>query len=262
MNASIIAWTNLTWNPTHGCSRVSEGCRNCYAEQLSLQRGWTKTPWTANHADENVLLKPHKLRDPYKIKTPSRVFVNSMSDLFHPNIPEAYLHQIWEVMCDLPQHTFQILTKRPERAAVWAGPWPSHIWMGTSVEGPRAVNRIAHLQQCAAQVRFLSCEPLLAPLGEVDLAGIHWLIVGGESGQHYRPMAHAWARDLRDASADQGTAFFFKQSAARFTERGTTLQYEDGNFYTIRQYPGILSAPTLGDPHQYTWNQATPIPTA
>lgn len=262
MNDSIIAWTNRTWNPTHGCSRVSEGCRYCYAEQLSRARGWTAKPWTANHAADNVLLKPHKLDEPRKLKEPSRIFVNSMSDLFHEQVPEAYLRRIWDVMLACPQHTFQILTKRPERAAAWEGPWPSHIWMGTSVEGPRAAARIDVLRRCAAQVRFLSCEPLLAPLSEVYLTGIHWLIAGGESGQHFRPMDHAWARALRDACVRQQVAFFFKQSAARVTERGTALQHADGTFWQWRQYPGELAAPTPGTPHALTYAGVAPVPTA
>src|ERR1035437_800839 len=130
MNDSIIAWTDKTWNPVHGCSRVSEGCRHCYAEQLSLKYGFTKLPWTANNAVANIKLQRHKLDEPRKLKVPSRVFVNSMSDLFPPAIPEEYLREIWQVMVECPQHTFQVLTKRPERAAEWAGPWPDNIWMG------------------------------------------------------------------------------------------------------------------------------------
>src|SRR3990167_3044939 len=113
MQKTAISWTNVTWNPVHGCSKVSEGCRNCYAEALSLKRGWTKKPWTQPNAAENVMLKPAKLRDPYKIKDPSRIFVNSMSDLFHELIPDDYITRVFEVMNDLPRHTFQILTKRP-----------------------------------------------------------------------------------------------------------------------------------------------------
>jgi protein gp37 len=160
-----------------------------------------------------------------------------MSDMFHPLIPDDYLRQMWDVMLDLPQHTFQVLTKRPERAAQWQGPWPQHIWQGTSVEDRKAKKRIDTLRQCGAAIRFLSCEPLLEDLGMLDLSGIHWVIVGGESGPHYRPMDHAWARSIRDQCVTQGVAFFFKQSAARLTERGTRLIEEDGTSTEWRQYP-------------------------
>jgi protein gp37 len=262
LNRTIIAWTDRTWNPAHGCSRVSEGCRNCYAEQLSLRRGWTTKPWAANHAVDNVRLMPHKLGEPYKLKQPSRVFVNSMSDLFHELIPDDYLRQVFTVMVECPQHTFQVLTKRPERAARWEGPWPANIWMGTSIEGPRSAARIEHLRRCGAQVRFLSCEPLLAPLGALDLTGIHWVICGGESGKDFRPMDHGWARQIRDACVDQGVAYFFKQSACPSNERGTALQHEAGTFWQWHQFPGDLAAPTPGTPHRLTYAGATPVGTA
>lgn len=243
MQSSIIAWTDVTWNPVFGCSRVSEGCRNCYAEQIALKFKQSDRPWTAQNASENVRLKPHKLREPYKLKEPSRIFVNSMSDMFHPLIPDDYLYQMWHVMLDLPQHTFQILTKRPERAAQWHGPWPPHIWQGTSVENRKALPRIDILRRCGAAVRFLSIEPLLEDLGDLDLTGIHWVIVGGESGPNYRPMDHAWARRIRDQCVAQGVAFFFKQSAARLTERGTQLIEEDGSFTVWQQYPQTHTTP-------------------
>lgn len=245
MNKTIIAWTDVTWNPTPGCSHVSDGCRNCYAETLSLRRGWTKAPWTANHAAENVQLKPHKLNEPRRRTQASRIFVDSTSDAFHPLVPDDYLRQMWQVMLDCPQHTFQILSKRPERAALWPGPWAPNIWMGTSVEDARVVHRIATLRQCGAQTRFLSCEPLLGPLGAIDLAGIHWLICGGESGPGFRPMDHAWARELRDGCAAQGVPFFFKQSAAFRTETGTALREEDGSRWEYRQYPPNVVTPPI-----------------
>jgi len=246
--STIIAWTNETWNPTTGCSRITDGCRNCYAERLSLKFGWSKKPWTAAHAAENVVLHPERLRKPYSFKKPSKVFVNSMSDLFHEQIPDDYIAQVFAVMADLPQHTFQVLTKRPERAAEWAGPWPANIWMGTSVEDARVAHRIDTLRRCKAQTRFLSCEPLIGPLGPVDLTGIHWIIVGGESGPGFRPMDHAWARDIRDQCVDAGTAFFMKQSAAFRTETGTSLLEEDGSRWNWYQYPGDLCPPVQVSP--------------
>lgn len=243
LTKSIIAWTTRTWNPTFGCSHVSEGCRNCYAEQLSLKFGWSKQPWTAPHAAENVKVRPERLREPDKLKEPSRIFVNSMSDLFHPLIPDTFRAQVFDTMARANQHTYQVLTKRPELAAKWAGPWLANIWMGASVEDARNAHRIAQLRDCPAQVRFLSIEPLIAPVGNMDLTGIHWVIVGGESGPHYRPMDHAWARDIRDQCVAAGVAFFFKQSAARFTERGTALIEEDGSAWEWRQFPGEFTPP-------------------
>ncbi len=254
MGKTIIAWTQQTWNPTTGCSHASDGCRFCYAETLSLRFGRSTLPWTAAHAAENVVLHPERLRIPYGWRQPSRVFVNSMSDLFHERIPDAFLTQVFAVMADLPQHVFQILTKRPERAATWAGPWPPNIWMGATVEDRKQVRRIAVLRQCAAQTRFLSCEPLLEDLGELDLTGIHWVIAGGESGMHMprhreRWMDHAWARHLRDQCVAQDVAYFFKQSSGVRTEMGTQLQEEDGTLSTWQQYPTHLGyVPTAGAP--------------
>lgn len=233
-----IRWTNETWNPTTGCSRVSAGCKHCYAEQLSLRFHWSEKPWTARNAAGNVRLHPERLRKPYSWRQPRRVFVNSMSDLFHPLVPNDFVAQVFDVMADLPQHTFQILTKRPERAAVWPGPWPANVWMGTSVENARVVRRIDDLRQCPAAVRFLSIEPLLGPLGRVNLDGIHWVIVGGESGPKFRPMNHDWARQVRDACLDAGVAFFFKQDSGLRTEMRPWL---DGIVW--EQYPGHLESP-------------------
>lgn len=253
MNKTKISWTSVTWNPVHGCSRVSEGCRHCYAEKISLRYGWTEKPWTAQNAHKNVLLKPHKLREPYRLKEPSRVFVNSMSDLFHELVPDEYITRVFEVMADLPQHVFQILTKRPRRAAEWAGPWKPNIWMGTSVEDSRVLNRLSELRSCKAEVLFVSFEPLLGPIGaEVDLTGYQWVIVGGESGPGYRPMPHCWAREIRDACLKQSIAFFFKQSAAPRSEMGPALQHEDCRFYEWKQWPDDLSPPIQVEAHHYT----------
>lgn len=256
MNKTAISWTSVTWNPVHGCSRVSEGCRNCYAERLSLQKGFTKLPWTAPNASANVLLKPHKLRDPYKLKEPSRIFVNSMSDLFHPLIPNDYRTQIFEVMASTPQHTYQILTKRPENAATWPGPWVPNIWMGTSVEDRKSLPRLDALRECPAQIRFISFEPLLESLYGFDLTGYHWAIVGGESGPGYRPMNHLWARSIKERCVEKAVAFFFKQSAAPRTETGPSLQDWDGQFYTWHQFPGQLIAPVPATPHRYACPRA------
>ena len=241
MQSTKISWANVTWNPVHGCSRVSAGCDNCYAETLSLRRGWTRLPWTGQNAAENVQLKPKKLKEPYRYKEPSRVFVNSMSDIFHPQIPDDYIAQVFQVMNDCPQHVFQILTKRPRRAARWHGEWTPNIWQGTSVENRKTLFRIDQLRKCRAKTLFLSLEPLLEDLGELDLTGIHWVIVGGESGKGFRPMCHGWARSIRDQCVEKDVAFFFKQSAAYRTEMGTELEELDGTKTTWHQYP---DAPT------------------
>lgn len=242
--STLISWTDETWNPTTGCSRASDGCRFCYAETLSLRFGWSKKPWTHNNAVENVVLHPERLRKPSSWKTPKRVFVDSMADLFHEQVPDDYISRVFEVMAAHPQHIFQVLTKRPERAASWPGPWPFNIWMGTSVEDRRVIGRIEHLRRCEAKTRFLSCEPLLGDLGLLDLSDIHWVIAGGESGQHItrhpeRVMDHAWARALRDQCGAQGVAFFFKQSSGIRTETDTMLIEEDGTTSEWHQFPEL-----------------------
>lgn len=261
MNATKISWTKRTWNPVHGCHRVSEGCRYCYAESLSLRYGWTKQPWTAANASQNVMLKPHKLREPFTIKEPSMIFVNSMSDLFHPLIPDDYRAQVFDVMRQTPQHTYQILTKRPELAAKWQT-WPPNVWMGATVEDQRNAGRVDAIRTCGAAVKFLSCEPLLSAL-DINLRGIDWIIVGGESGNHLAPAENAfragraprsvnprwmdmqWARDLRDAAGNSGAAYFFKQDSGIRTEMRPYLVEADGSQWEWHQFPGALTAPRL-----------------
>lgn len=245
--ATLISWTDETWNPTTGCSKVSEGCRYCYAEGLSLRFGWSKKPWTKPNEAENVICHPARLRKPFTWKKPSRVFVNSMSDLFHEVVPGAFIADVFEVMVATPQHTYQILTKRPERAAEWGGPWPANVWLGTSVEDQRVANRIDAIRRCGAQTKFLSCEPLIGPL-DYDMAGIDWVICGGESGRHMtagnpRWMQMEWARRLRDTCEDAGTAFFFKQDSGSRTEMRPWLVEEDGSCWEWHQYPGHHAAP-------------------
>jgi protein gp37 len=165
-----------------------------------------------------------------------------MSDLFHELIPDEFIGDVFTVMADLPQHTFQILTKRPDRAAAWAGPWPSNIWMGTSVENRRATSRIDQLRDCPAAIRFISAEPLLGALGPLKLEGIHWMIVGGESGPGHRTMHHDWARDIREQCGAAQVAFFFKQDSGPRTEMRPWL---DGLVW--EQYPGDLKPPSPVD---------------
>lgn len=232
-----ISWTDKTWNPTTGCSRVSSGCDHCYAEALSLRQGWSKKPWTTENADENIVLHPDRLKKPYSWKEPVRIFVNSMSDLFHPKIPKTFVDEVFKVMNDLPQHTFQILTKRPRRAASYRGEWTPNIWMGTSIENRSTLYRIDFLRQCPAKTRFLSLEPLLESLGEIGLDGIHWVIVGGESGKGFRKMDHEWVREIRDQCVERNIPFFFKQSAASRTETGVELIEADGSKNAWNNFP-------------------------
>ena len=203
-----------------GCSKVSPGCDNCYAEALTMrfaqEWGVPGLPWDAKNAAQNVILKAERLDQPKRWRRPRMVFVNSMSDLFHPRVPRDYIAQVFDVMEACPQHIFQILTKRPKRMATWARkfrpePLPN-VWLGTSIESHEYIERADALRYAPAAVRFISAEPLLGPLaGNLSLRDIDWLIVGGESGPGYRPLDLDWVRSLRDDAVHAGTAFFFKQ---------------------------------------------------
>ena len=201
-----IEWTDKTWNPTTGCDKVSPGCAHCYAEAIT-QRFPNAFP-----NGFNLTLHTDRLDQPLRWRKPSRIFVNSMSDLFHKDVPLEFLQQVFAVMGDTPQHTYQILTKREQRLRELAPllPWHPNIWMGVSVESQAYAHRVDALRTVPAQVRFLSCEPLLGPL-QLDLTGIHWVIVGGESGAGFRPIQPEWVRSLQRQTHDAGAAFFFKQ---------------------------------------------------
>ena len=225
---SPIEWTDATWNPVTGCSKVSPGCAYCYAERLSLRFGRSLLPWTPANAGANVVLHPERLRVPIAWRQPRMVFVNSMSDMWHPLVPADFIDQVFSVMKEADRHTYQILTKRPELMRVWfegAGvkwgldPQPN-VWLGTSIENNRWVGRADELRATPAAVRFISAEPLLGPLPSLDLTGIDWLIVGGESGSSHRPMDEAWVRELKEMAEVAGTAFFFKQWGGRTPKSG------------------------------------------
>jgi len=230
---SAIQWTDATWNPVTGCSKVSPGCAHCYAETLSLRFGWSKRAWLPEYAAENVVLHPERLDQPGRWRRPRRVFVNSMSDLFHPLVPDAYIHEVFDRMAQADWHSYQILSKRPERMADVVNSYYSlhpgevplpHVWLGTSIENDRWTARADAVRQTPAAVRFISAEPLLGPLPSLDLTEIDWLIVGGESGAGARPMDSEWALDLRDRALENGTAFFFKQWGGRTPKaHGRTL---------------------------------------
>lgn len=205
----------MTWNPVTGCTKISPGCKFCYAETLSKRLQVMGTNGYANGFAVSLL--PERLEQPRKRKTPTIWFVNSMSDLFHDKVPFAYVDKVMETISETPQHVFQILTKRPKVMAKYFSkrPVPSNAWLGVTVEDKRfGVPRIAPLQSIDAAVRFLSVEPLLEDVGELNLGGIHWVIVGGESGAKARPMKPDWARKIRDQCAKDNVAFFFKQWGA------------------------------------------------
>jgi protein gp37 len=208
---SQIEWTEATWNPVTGCTKISEGCRHCYAATMAKRLHAMNNPRYANGF--NITLH-HDLVDlPLKWKRPRRIFVNSMSDLFHKDIPFEFIQQVFRTMQRAHWHTFQILTKRSDRLMELAPylPWPPNIWQGVSVEDERVAYRIDHLREVPAMVRFLSVEPLIGPLDNLNLEGIHWVIVGGESGPGARPMNPEWVRSIRDQCISQNIAFFFKQ---------------------------------------------------
>lgn len=209
---SAIEWTEQTWNPTTGCTKISAGCKHCYAEVMARRLQAMGAPGYA--AGFKLALHPARLEQPKRRRKPTVYFVNSMSDLFHASIPDRFLDQVFDVIRATPHHTYQILTKRAERLPRYFAkrPCPSNVWLGVSVENRRhGVPRIAMLRQVDARIRFLSVEPLLEDLGEIDLRDIHWVIVGGESGPKARPMREDWALSVKRQADRAGVAFFFKQ---------------------------------------------------
>ena len=209
--SSSIEWTEATWNPVTGCSKVSPGCEHCYAERMSHR---LKAMGNPNYANGFTLTcHPHMLQVPLQWKKPRLIFVNSMSDLFHPDVPIEFLQKVFEAMRAARWHVFQVLTKRSERLAELNKDidWPANAWMGVSVETRQFRHRIAHLRQTQAATKFISFEPLLGSIPELDLTQIDWAIVGGESGPGARPLRKQWAVDIRDQCLASATPFFFKQ---------------------------------------------------
>ena len=220
---SSIEWTEATWNPVTGCTKISPGCKHCYAERMAERLQAMGQPNYKNGFDPT--LQPHMLELPLRWRTPQTIFVNSMSDLFHDDVPLAYIQRVFDVMRRAHWHRFQVLTKRASRLADLDPEieWASNIWMGVSVESAKYVGRIDDLRRTHAHVRFLSLEPLLGPLPDLDLRGIHWAIVGGESGPKARPMDAAWAIDLRDQCRRARVPFFFKQWGGKNKKRAGRL---------------------------------------
>jgi protein gp37 len=220
--ASRIEWTEQTWNPTTGCTKVSDGCRNCYAEVMARRLHAIGVPGYQNNF--RLTLQRNRLSQPLHRRQPTIYFVNSMSDLFHRDIPDDFLDEVFAVVRATPQHTYQILTKRAQRLPRYFArrECPANVWLGVSVENRRSgLPRIDDLRATPARVKFLSVEPLLEDLGDFDLRGIDWVIVGGESGHQARPMRASWARKVKRQCAAAGVAFFFKQWG-RFGQDGVS----------------------------------------
>jgi protein gp37 len=216
---SPIEWTDATWNPVTGCDKISPGCKHCYAERMAKRLKAARNPNYGNGFE--LTLQPHMLTRPLEWKSPKQIFVNSMSDLFHDDVPLEYIQRVFEVMNQANWHQYQVLTKRAERLEELGSKleWAPHIWMGVSVESKKYLSRIDCLRRTPAQVKFLSLEPLLGPLLEMNLGGIDWAIVGGESGPGARPMEAEWVTDIRDQCLRANVAFFFKQWGGVFKKR-------------------------------------------
>lgn len=238
-NGTQIEWTDATWNPVTGCTKITAGCDNCYAERFSER--FRDVP---GHPFENgfdLALRPARLTQPLSWREPRRIFVNSMSDLFHKEVPRLFIDKVFDTMEKADWHTYQVLTKRSSLLTRYlakrysTGVAPPHIWLGVSVEDAKNTVRIKHLQAARAAVKFVSFEPLIGPIGTVDLSGIDWAIVGGESGPRCRPMEESWALELRDQCRAQKVAFFFKQwGGIRPKSGGRKLKGREWN-----QYPNV-----------------------
>lgn len=240
---TAIEWTEATWNPVTGCTKVGRGCENCYAERIAERfRNVAGHPYEQGF---DLRLWPDRLEIPMRWARPRRIFVNSMSDLFHRDIPPRFIERVFETMENADGHVFQVLTKRSSlmrdfiNERYHARPIPPHIWLGVSVEDRAALSRVEHLRQTRASVRFISVEPLLGPVGRIDLTGIQWVIVGGESGPDCRPMKAEWAREVREQCIRVGVPFFFKQWGGPRPKSGGDLL--DGRLW--HQYPRIPTAP-------------------
>jgi protein gp37 len=238
---STIEWTDATWNPVTGCTEISPGCDHCYARTFSERfRGVSGHPYEQGF---DLKLWEQRLELPLRWRQPKRVFVNSMSDLFHEDVPADYIHRVFDVMQRAPWHIFQLLTKRPRRMADMAPelPWPSQVWAGTSIELDRYTWRANHcLRRVPAAVRFISAEPLLGPLPSLQLDHLRWVITGGESGPRHRPCNPDWVRDLRDRCQAAGVAFFLKQWGGRTPKAGG--RELDGR--TWDEMPAVLTPQT------------------
>lgn len=243
---TAIEWTEQTWNPTVGCTKVSPGCKHCYAEGMAARLQAMKTPGYEKGFE--LVMLPQRLQDPLKRKLPTTYFVNSMSDLFHEDVSFSFIDKVFEVISESKQHTFQILTKRGVRMAEYfqGKAAPDNAWIGVSVEDRQyGVPRIDFLRHIDASIRFLSVEPLLEDVGELNLSGIHWVIVGGESGPKARPMQPHWVDAIREQCEAAGVAFFFKQWGGWGADGKKRAKKQNGrelNGRTWDQMPTSVSA--------------------
>jgi protein gp37 len=231
---TAIEWTDSTWNPVTGCTKVSPGCKYCYAERLTERFGRRFT---------EIRVHPDRLSLPLRWRRPRRIFVNSMSDLFHDQIPEPFIQQVFAVMAEAHWHTFQVLTKRAERLGEVAArlAWPPNVWQGVSIESAAYVWRIRHLRRVPAAIHFLSVEPMLGPIPHLSLEGIDWVIVGGESGPRRRPLDPVWVRQIRDQCRAAGIPFFFKQWGGATSKAG-------GRILDDRLWDEMPATPRTRDP--------------
>lgn len=241
---SSIEWTEMTWNPVTGCTKISPGCKHCYAERMAKR---LKAMGVKSYSNEfELTLQPQMLDQPLRWRTPRTVFVNSMSDLFHIDVSRDFIQQVFDVMRRAHWHTFQVLTKRSDRLLELDSKvdWPGNVWMGVSVENEKYGFRIDHLRETHAKTKFLSLEPLLGPLPRLKLKGIDWVIVGGESGPGARPMQQAWVEDIRDQCAEAEVAFFFKQWGGTNKKR-SGRELEGRTWDDMPDRPSALSLPVL-----------------
>jgi protein gp37 len=258
MAETQIEWTDATWNPVAGCSIVSPGCKNCYAMEMAkrleamnvekynglTRRSGKRTIWKGIVRED-----PSSLRIPLSWKKPKKIFVNSMSDLFHEGVSDKFIAEVWKVMHATPHHHYQILTKRPKRMArvvtSGIGEVLPNVWLGTSVENADVIDRIEHLQSVPAAIRFISFEPLIGPVGEVDLSNIHWAIVGGESGRSARPIREEWIDEIYDQCSNYKTAFFFKQWGTWGKDNKRRSKKANGRIYRGRVWDEMPHAATV-----------------
>jgi protein gp37 len=240
MAQSAIEWTEHTWNPTTGCTKVSPGCKNCYAEGMT--RRLVAMGASGYENGFKLTMHPNRLSQPFLRKKPTTYFVNSMSDLFHENVTDSFLDDVFSVMASTPQHTYQVLTKRSERLQSYFAKRvvPSNVWLGVSVEDRNyGLPRIGHLRAVDAKTRFLSIEPLLEDLGHADFSGIHWVIAGGESGHKARPMQAQWVTNVRKQAEAAGSQFFFKQWGAWGSDGVKRSKHANGRFLEGRTWDAM-----------------------
>ena len=252
MRKSKIEWTEATWNPSVGCNKVSAGCKNCYAELMAQRLQAMGTPGYANGFDFGLM--PERLEVPLKTQKPTKYFVNSMSDLFHEDMPFEFLDKVFDVITRTPRHTYQILTKREKKLQEYFcqrkhNEVPDNVWMGVSVENQKTKNRIDILRKINAKIRFLSLEPLLEDLGELNFKDIHWVIVGGESGYNARPMKESWAVSIQRQCDQQSVEFFFKQWGTWGEDGVKRSKKANGRLLMGKEWNG---QPPWGEPKLHT----------